>query len=1144
MNKTNYDSENKNTNLGDDVSAAGPQTLLQLLKLLLKGMIVGFRNNIPIMICLSLLTWLVHTYLLVVKNEGFYSSDPQFTSMLALKGAEFSGTLFWTLLGMIIMNIFYKVIHGRLKHTIKKIKSSPKWVRQSIGQAGSFAFPIILGASVLALYSGIKLNNPLVNLQLAFLLTGAIIAQRDSLLALALRLSWSDAHHMLKNPVKKFKISWAVMAIIGGAIGFILAMFLADNTFFSYLVVFIIMGAIIALIFKKKDKTGGRAVPVLLIFICICIVAMIPAFADDGGWQESGGTFEEWIMSEGALIAISLGLPPAMGMWLGLLIGLSMAQGIVTIGGQSIAVGGDTIDGTSITPLIDENGEELERNDEGEYRWDVPGEKTEWLSREDALERIEEEKQARAEKDQGREEFWNDVESDRQQRIEDRADRLRNEGFVYDPEQDAWVPGEGHPETIAKQRLEEGQRLNEFIERNVDDPTRTDFLQDLVDRVRINGGDMEKLRNAITGSTVGAAQQLSMGEAESALAEADAWKKSEEYAAGVRDWSQRANRVIGRFVPGAGPIINAIQGATYGTVQGYEKGGWRGAFTSAAAQATDELVEQYTKIPGVGSAFHDAYGTKYEMDKDGNWISPIDRFAGSLWHGVSDQYDPRVYMERLQKADGIGDFVDIGLDALDAKEDIQEYASKIHNVYDQGVQIGDRDENLPIIDGEKDGEFSQRRSDEEIDITTRKSDGDLPDGPMTEKTQRMADGITIDDDGKPHANLDDVLEIQRSTQDTRSLKGDDIDPRVQEAFNNTLREKVYEPHDDALIDYVRDNVPGMEDREIKVHDFRTPGADAGSINTDRDYRVLYEDDNGNWIEVPRRQDDVTSVRAEDGSVNVVNKETVYDWEKFSQDKFAELTGYDSDKVRDSLPTESQRQVWDNMSDADKKANWAEMHSQAATDKYHIEASPDYSDQGLSEGGDRIQKIENGKPRPNILDVEDGRGTLDDPRALADMYHEKADVYLRQGNEAEAIAQIKKSASTLDGVREGYESQGLDVGELPADIRRGMDIINEANVDHRADPADVEQQLRDANFDGIDDFNKKLGGQIESVKFAQEPSTSITPEPPSVPETSGVSRTSISTRIHWQDFKETEVETVDTDNSFVERSKDFMSESNE
>ncbi|NQE45270.1 hypothetical protein C5S31_04510 [ANME-1 cluster archaeon GoMg2] len=817
-------------------------------------------------------------------------------------------------------------------------------------------------------------------------------------------------------------------------------------------------------------------------------------------------------------------------------------NGLANVGTSSVSSGGGgggTAGGTSISPLIDpDTGEQLTVHD-GNYEGGKPGQvwyDGQWVDKGTAAQWIAERRDELTQRQHERESFWSDAERDREQRIKDRAGRLRDEGYVYDPAQDAWVPGHDRS-VIEQQRLQEAQQLNDFIERNVDDQTRTDFLQDLVDRVRFNGGDMDKLSNAIKDNIVGTQEH------QAALAEAAELQGYEDTAAGIRDWTQRANRVIG-WATGAGSVTNAVQNGAYSAIQqGFEQGykhgvleGVKSALTSAAASVVDELVEDYTHVPGTGTAFRDAYGTGYEKDKDGNWTSPIDRFASSLWHVVADQYDPTKYIDRYQEADGLGDYFDIGMDAVEAIGDIRDFGGRVQDAYDRGIQIGDTGGKLPIINGSKDGEFSRRGGDEVIDNITGRSDRDIPDGLMTEKTQRMADGITTDNEGNPHARLDDVLEIQRSTQDTRSLKNGGVDSHVREGFKNTLQEQVYDPHDDALKDYVRNNVPGMENRELRVHDFRTPGADSSSNNTDRDYHVQYKDDKGDWIEINRRRENVTSVRADDGSVKVVNKETVYDWEKFSQEKFAELTGYDSDKVRDSLPIESQRQAWDNLSDTDKKARWAEMHSQAATDKYHTEASPDYSDQVLNKSGDQIQKKDDaGESRANIQDVEEGGGTLDDPRALADMYHEKADVYLRQGNEAEAIAQIKKGVDTLEKVRSGYEQQGLDVGKLPADIQDGMKIISDAKVDHRADPAFVERELQKAGFGGIDDFNRKLSGQIESMKFAQEPTTSVAPEPPSAPETSGASQSSISTRIHWQDFKENEKEIT---NSFAEMTKDF------
>lgn len=756
----------------------------------------------------------------------------------------------------------------------------------------------------------------------------------------------------------------------------------------------------------------------------------------------------------------------------------AILNGLANVGTSSInsGGGGGTAGGTSISPLIDpDTGEQLTVHD-GNYEGGKPGQvwyDGQWVGKGTAAQWIAERRNELAQRQHEREALWSDAERNREQRIKDRADRLRDEGYVYDPAQDAWVPGHDRS-VIEQQRLQEAQQLNNFIERNVDDQTRTDFLQDLVDRVRFNGGDMDKLSNAIKDNIVGTQEH------QAALAEAAELQGYEDTAAGIRDWTQRTNRVIG-WATGAGPVINAIQNGAYSAIQqgfeqGYEQGVWEGvksALTSAAASAVDELVENYTHVPGTGTAFRDAYGTGYEKDKDGNWTSPIDRFTSSLWHVVADQFDPTKYRDRWQEADGLGDYFDIGMDAVEAIGDIRDAGRRVQDAYDRGIQIGD-------TNGKDLGRL-------EPDISA---------GPMTEKTQRMADNITIGADGKPHARLDDVLEIQRSTQDTRSLKSDDVDPHVPEGFNNTLRGEVYTPVDDAVKEHIK-TLPGMADREIIPHEIRTPGKNLGAdpdpreINTDRDISYLYVDDDGNQLEVKKEL-----------------------WQNTYYAKFAERTGYDSDTARDMLPT-SEREAWDNMTDAGKKARWAEMHSQATTDKFHEEASRDFSKQGIDEFGKRFQK-----ERANIVDVKAGRSTLEDARGLGDMYKGKVDSPLGQGNKPEAIAQMKKGVESLEGVRTGYKNQGYDVGTLPKNMQRGMEIIEKAHVDQRATPehiAGVEQQLRDVGFKGgLEDFNRKLSAQIEAIKFAEwKPS-----------------RSSISTRIHWQDLKENE-------SSFAEMAKDFM-----
>jgi len=67
-------------------------------------------------------------------------------------------------------------------------------------------------------------------------------------------------------------------------------------------------------------------------------------------------------------------------------------------------------------------------------------------------------------------------------------------------------------------------------------------------------------------------------------------------------------------------------------------------------------------------------------------------------------------------------------------------------------------------------------------------------------------------DGKPFANAEDVMDLQRDTRAMRSLK--ELPKDLQEAFNNTLHQKIYAPVNEAVqkesLEWVRNHVPGMK----------------------------------------------------------------------------------------------------------------------------------------------------------------------------------------------------------------------------------------------------------------------------------------------------------------------------------------------
>lgn len=311
--------------------------------------------------------------------------------------------------------------------------------------------------------------------------------------------------------------------------------------------------------------------------------------------------------------------------------------------------------------------------------------------------------------------------------------------------------------------------------------------------------------------------------------------------------------------------------------------------------------------------------------------------------------------------------------------------------------------------------------------------------------KKLRRGMVAKADGNHVVRMEDMLECMRDPRAMRSLKK--ASPELQDAFNRT-REAMYKEHDDGVRSAVSQKT-GIPESDLRIDDFRTPGGAGSNINTDRDYRLLYragKDAQGNdiWFEVPKEK-----------------------WQDISYKKFGELTGKPP-----------------GTSDLD----WATKHLQLATDKAHIEASPDYSDHSIDPATGQKIII-----RPNIIAVEEGTSRLFDSTALGNMYHEKVHASLRAGQLSEAIAQAKKSVDTLNKVRHGYRIQNLDVGQLHPSIQQGMGIVKMAPTDLTATPAAMakfNQQLKDAGFRDLEDFSNKLASNFEALKVHDQQPGSV------------------------------------------------------
>ena len=321
-------------------------------------------------------------------------------------------------------------------------------------------------------------------------------------------------------------------------------------------------------------------------------------------------------------------------------------------------------------------------------------------------------------------------------------------------------------------------------------------------------------------------------------------------------------------------------------------------------------------------------------------------------------------------------------------------------------------------------------------------------------------------------DLETVLDTFSDSRKTRDLKEHGA-VENREAFTKTLEKHVYKPIDDAVIKHLKE-MPEYAGKRIVTHDFRTPGKDGASVNTDRDVRVLVEVELDRWIEVPVKK-----------------------WEDVYYKEFAQKTGM---KVDDTTPP-----------DAIKKH--ASKYRQLPTDRFHVEAGADYSDLGDI----RVFEV-NGQTKvvstPNVVRTKKGFTRLKDPEGLAKMYLEKADEQYRQAkdielqmkdgglsneeikvlhdklemHEIEGTVQLKKGVETLEALREGYKKQGYDVGKLPDTFEKAIKEIKKVDGTSSTDIKKLKADISalEPNFiKDLGDVNKKVSSQIESLKMVKK-----------------------------------------------------------
>lgn len=301
-----------------------PISLFQLLIFLIRDFAINLPRRIVFAIVTGFIILLVHTYLMVIVNEGFRldGSSKVLKHILMLNGSWSFGhesglgfikvTLFWVLASMLFWGTVSQIRGLGLKVFCLKIFSTfADVVSDVMERPGSSMLSIFLCSICFGAATGLLLANPLVSLALAILLFLSVTSRGTSLLILTTYLAWCDFQRLFRvNPKKPLYIDIVSMVIRGVALGLILhgfTQFIPYGNFTQYAVV-ALFAILLVLNFTKKTKPNATSF--LLIMGSAFFLSAAKAMADDGGWRESGGTLAGWLQSEGAWEALKRGAAP------------------------------------------------------------------------------------------------------------------------------------------------------------------------------------------------------------------------------------------------------------------------------------------------------------------------------------------------------------------------------------------------------------------------------------------------------------------------------------------------------------------------------------------------------------------------------------------------------------------------------------------------------------------------------------------------------------------------------------------------------------------------------------------------------------------------------------------------------------------
>ena len=250
-----YSAPNKTAVQGSGPGGPG-LGIIHFLKSFLKSAILGFMKNIPWMILIAIVVWLLHLLLLGIANPSATPGTISgLASILVIPGNEVVGAIFWLLLSWLISTLIFQVRTKRFGKSLQQIGRIPAWINESFHSSQALSLLLFSMGFVVALIIAALIQNVIISVQLILVSFGWLVAQKDGVMVVFVGAIWGSVSRTFASGKKSaFNPSFAASAIFGLSVGFLMSLVIPLNGLPGILVVLFIFILIVTIVVARERK--------------------------------------------------------------------------------------------------------------------------------------------------------------------------------------------------------------------------------------------------------------------------------------------------------------------------------------------------------------------------------------------------------------------------------------------------------------------------------------------------------------------------------------------------------------------------------------------------------------------------------------------------------------------------------------------------------------------------------------------------------------------------------------------------------------------------------------------------------------------------------------------------------------------------